>query len=493
MNPTDPIGLSPSAAQAAAAQPSAAGGDILALAIEIAKRAADQSGLDDLYFLLVNEFRCILEFDRCFLIVHLGGSSELVAASHQPAIESKSPVYQDLSALAPKLKELKKGILLTKNAQDQHFPADVASEELKSALISYIRQSQCSHWTGVPLVHRGAVAGHLVFEFHTGRGPTDSAIVALLNVAPLLAAALAEHWLLHKKPRIAGLLDPEASQAGGVLSFQGKRWRFVAALAAFVAIAAFCVPVDYTAGGEAVVVPSERQVAFCRVDGLIQRVAATEGAQVKQDQVLAYLDPTEHDFRMDTARRKAEILTRRIALVRREADSAPAKLGDLKILQLEREKILKEIDHIKWESDFILIKSPTDGTVVTKDVQTLAGKKLKGGDPFCEIVKPSSLIAEIFVPEDRISLVKTGQTGRMYLNTDPMTGHRLVVDEISPAAEPIPGLGNGCRVRAKFASPPPGLRMGMKGVGKIDAGGTTLGTLIVQGAATRWNRYSLYW
>jgi len=465
---------------------------VLALLVEIARRAADQSSLDDLFFLLVNEFRSMLPFDRCFLVTHVGGKSSFVAASHQPTLETKSDVYRRVSLLAPHLIALEKGILLTKDVRDEHFADGVLGLEVRQALIAYVRDSRCSYFLCAPLVHRGSVVGHLLFHFFGETGPETAKTMVLLNVAPLFASILAQQLLLHKKPRLAAFMQPKAAEPTGVWKSIVSRPRIAIMAAGLLFLACMVIPINNVATGEAVVIPRQRHFAFCRIDGLIQTVLITEGSRVNKDQVLAALDPTESDFKLDTARRQGEMVVRRIGLVRREADSTPSKLGDLRILELESQKILREISHIEWERSFLAIKSPVDGIVLTKDVQAMEGKKLGAGEPFCEIARPDNLIIEIFVPEDKVSGLSPGQSGTVFLNHDPLTGHGLIVEEIPPAAEAMQRQGNGCRVRARFVTMPHDVRIGMKGVGKIYISKTTLGMLAARGVAVRWARIALH-
>jgi len=198
-------------------------------------------------------------------------------------------------------------------------------------------------------------------------------------------------------------------------------------------------------------------------------------------------------YKIDSAERQAEILGKKILLLRREADTSPSKLGDLKIVELERQKALKDLQHLKWLSQFLEIKAPISGVVLTKDVESLAGKKMRAGETFCEIVPPGDLAVEIHVPEDRIAFVKKGQHAYAYLNNNPLKGYEVSIDEVSPVAEAIPRLGNVFRARAKFPDAPRDLKVGMKGVGKIHTRKTNLWFLIEQGVMSRWTKWSLYW
>jgi len=185
---------------------------MLALGLEVSKRAAELRSLDDLYFFLVNDVRSLIEFDRCFLITHLGGRSRFAAANNQPSLETKSKLYEQIETLAPHLKKLDKGILLTNAAEQKDFPSDGVSEELKNALSSYVRNSQGNYFLFIPLLHNGSPASHMIFEFIGETAPDQFRVMALLNMAPLFASVLVEKWLLYKKPALAQILEPESKE-----------------------------------------------------------------------------------------------------------------------------------------------------------------------------------------------------------------------------------------------------------------------------------------
>ena len=80
----------------------------LALGFEIARRATLQKTFGDLCLFLVNDLRAFIEFDRCFIIMHIGGSSRVVAMNHQPSIEKKSESYSRMNDLGAGIKSLAK-------------------------------------------------------------------------------------------------------------------------------------------------------------------------------------------------------------------------------------------------------------------------------------------------------------------------------------------------------------------------------------------------
>lgn len=176
----------------------------------------------------------------------------------------------------------------------------------------------------------------------------------------------------------------------------------------------------------------------------------------------------------------------------READKTPSKLGERKIAELERQKKSEELKYYRWQSQFLSIKAPSDGIIMTKDVDSLAGKKMTAGEPFCEIASPGEMAAEVLVPDNKAALVKPGQPMDVYLNNNPMMSYRLHVAEVAPSAEVMPRQGNVCRVKARFPQAPQSAMVGMTGICKIHTEKTTLWAIIWENIVLRWNQLSLY-
>jgi hypothetical protein len=117
---------------------------------------------------------------------------------------------------------------------------------------------------------------------------------------------------------------------------------------------------------------------------------------------------------------------------------------------------------------------------------------LNHGEPLCEIAVPDQLQAQVLVPEDRISRVAAGQEARIYLNSDPARGYKVKVEEVSPCSEAKQRLGSIYRVKAPFVNGPDSLRVGMKGMGKIYTGDTSLWHIVTNQLRTRWNQLCLH-
>ena len=460
----------------------------LALGLEFVKRCLQTNSLDDLYFLLTNDLRTLLPFDRSFLVTHVRGKSGVAAIGGLSKVEKTSKYTEAANHIADQLKTLDRGILISGqgNLPDEEIP-----NALRLSLEEYAKGSGASFVFFVPLTHRNLILGHLVVEFLEPAPPEQLGVLTTLNVAPFVAAALFEKLLLEQKPGLIALIDPSAA-AGSFVKRYSPTKKIALLIILILLFLAFVAPFPFTIGGEAEIAPTDRHLAFCKIEGLIDKVLVLEGSRVEKDQVVATLDSRELDYKIKLQEKQVDILTSEMAILRGSANEDPSKLAESALVELKRKAAWEELQFLKWQTQFLKIKSPVSGIIITKDVDSLVGKKLQAGEPLCEIASPSELSAEVFIPEDRISYVKPGQKLDFYLSGNPRNSYPLIVKDIAPAAEVIPRLGSVYRIKAPFVDAPPNAMVGMKGVGKITAKDSTLAAIAYDRILGRWQKLSLY-
>ncbi len=492
MQPAPPQNVSATGRPPAAAEGPDALVPALITALRLAKRAAEIELLHELYFFLTNDTRSLFEFDRSALLLHVGGTSFFAATNNQVSVEKASRFFDEWNRLAGILATHEKLIFLPKTVLQEDPPGSDLPDNIKESLKRYIAFSKCSYLLCIPLNYSGKPLGHLVFEFMDAPLPHRAQVEALMTISSPLAVALANRWLEHVKP---GMRSTLALAGGGVKKRTGRMLglvlkSIVATVAIFVVL--FHVPVPFTVGGEAEIVSRKAHTVFPAIDGLIREVLVREGDVVKKGQLLAAMDPKEIDFEIRKAKSEGGILEEEIAQLAAEATEDPAKWAKKKLSELKRQGVVEKLEYLEWRRGFLSITAPVAGTVVTKDIETLKGKSLKTGEAFCEIAAPRDLSVEVRVPEERASYVEKGQRVLLYLNTDPSKGCELTVDKISPMAEVVPRLGNVFKVKAYFPDAPDYVKLGMKGIGKIEIATTTVWFVLTQRIRTRWNQFSLY-
>ncbi len=465
---------------------------LLATAVKFLSRAAEAESLDDLQKLLTNDIRCIIEFDRCLLVAHLGRKSRFVAANNAPSLDMKSKFNAEVRDLARSLAHQQDLLFIAQGKDLPEALTDRSKGDLGPRVQSFMRLSGCNQVLVVPLVHLKKIYAHLICEFFGENAPKKESVQVLKATAPVLASILGEKWILNEKPRLSSIMAADSLVSS--LSPTRVAYLFlVSFIGAVICFVLFLAPFDFMVGGEAEVTPQVKHFAFCKMDGLVEKVLVREGSPVEEGETLAIIDSRELDHQIQTAQREFDILTKEMVILKDGAGEEPAKLAQAELAGLKRRNKWKELAYLESQREFLNISAPATGTAVTKDVDSLVGKRFLAGQPFCEIARHGEVEADIQVPENRVSYVRPGQDVRLFLNTNPTRGYRLKLEEISPKAEAHPRLGNVYRARARFLTAPPReILVGMKGVGKIRAANATLWFVIHQRLKEQWNRLSLH-
>jgi multidrug resistance efflux pump len=421
--------------------------------------------------------------------VHAEGRSELVATNNQPNIETKADLVKQVNNLATTLKPIDKALVLfSKNPLFKDLPA-----ECSTALQGYMDYSGCTALMVAPLNSGNNVVGHLLFEFFGGAQPGEVEAVALLNMVPFFGSALSEKWLLDKKRSVRTIYNRAFSR-----DQRSSGWgRFLLRIA-LVGILAACLvvgmvtPVTLKIGGEAEVVPDFEYFAYVETDGIVQQVFVREGEVVEKGAVLAVLDAKELDYEIRKTQRMVDSYRTEIAILRNMGAEDPEKLAESKLVAIKAQRSRQELKFLEWQRQFLEIRAPAKGTILTPKVETLLGKKFKAGDPFCSLAPHERLSLDIFLTESDTAYVKPGQNAVVYFNYQPEVGRTLKIKNVSSKAETLERLGAVFRIRAEFDSIPRDIKPGMKGIAQIDTEETEMWFVVTRRLRTKLNEVLLY-
>jgi len=463
---------------------------VLAVGIELARNATSARTLDEVQFVLVNDTRALLAFDRCFLAVHFGGRSELAATNNQPGVEKKSDFVQRANKFAADLKTLNRGLALLPDAA---MPSDVPVEATKS-IREYMDYSKCSCLIIIPLSVYDHPIGHLVFEFFGSAPAGEVETLAVMNMAPFFSAALAEKWVLAKNPWVRNSYFNAVSGITEERRKATRRTKVLVLLCLLVCIVVgLCLPVTLTIGGRIEAAPEHEYFAFVQVDGIIDKVTVQEGQSVKRDQVVASLEPKEIDYKIREAQRLQESYKAEMDILKNMAAENPAKLAESQLVAIKSLRAQNDIEFLNWQRQFVSIRSPVDGVVLTKRIDSLIGKRFKAGEPFCKIAPKDELEADIYVRESDVSFVQENQNGEAFFNFEPYRSYPIRVKSISPISETLERVGNVYRVRATLLRKAPELKPGMLGIAHIDTKKASLWFVATRRIKTRIGEILLSW
>lgn len=436
----------------------------LAVGLELAKNATRARTFDEVQFILVNDTRALIPFDRGMLILHLDGKSFLAATNNQPQLEARSDFVRKANDLAPSLREVDRAVVLF--AKD--FKAENLPDKAAASLQAFVDYFQSSCIMLIPLSVYDNVIGHLVLEFFDQALPGEVETVTLLNMVPFLSSAVSDKWFLKRNRSTNKSFFRMISGVGGE-RVRPARWGKIALLLIVVALVAIGLTrsTDLRIGGTAEVAPEQEYYAFVELDGIMKNVLVKSGDRVDKGQLLALLDDQEIDYEIREAMRLLQSYKKEIQILRNMGAEKPSKLAEAKLVAIKAQRAQQKIEFLTWKKRFIEIRAPSSGTILTEQIDTLIGKRFKAGEPFCTIAPEEHLLLDIFIKESDVGYVQVGQRGEVFFNFRPDESYRLRVRDIAPKAEAKERLRNVFRVRATFEERPDKMKPGMQGIAHI--------------------------
>ncbi|MEW6351524.1 MAG: efflux RND transporter periplasmic adaptor subunit [Thermodesulfobacteriota bacterium] len=459
----------------------------LAIGLELAKNATRARTLEELQFVLVNDTRALVPFDRAMLVVHFEGDSKLIATNNQPTLEGKSDFVGRLNDLAPVLRGLERGLVLSSEAlKAEDLPGDIGA-----ALSEYVTYSQCACLIVVPLSLPDHVIGHLMLEFFGDSRPGRIETLTLMNMVPFFSSALAQKWVLENRPAVRKSFMRAISGRAVPLRRQLRLKVVFAVVVPLLVATAMWLPVTLKVGGRAEVAPDREHYAFVETDGVVKEVLTRTGASVKKGQVVAVLDPLEIDYEIKEAERTLESHKAEVEILRNLGAEDASKLAEAQLAMIRTLRARQKVEYLQWKRKFLEIHAPDDGVVLDEKLESLVGKKFSAGEAFCTVASPEQLLVEILVKESDASYLKPGQAATIFFNFSPEQGHPLVVKSIPPKFEATAREGNAFRVKAEFVGPRPEVKPGMLGVAHVDAGDGSLWFVLTRRIVTRLREMTL--
>lgn len=199
-------------------------------------------------------------------------------------------------------------------------------------------------------------------------------------------------------------------------------------------------------------------------DGYIASAEYRAGDTVEAGTVLASLD--DRDLKVERMR----LATER-AQHERERREAAAKheRARVRILTAEIQQAEAQLALIDERLDRMRLTAPFDGVLVMGDLSQSLGAPVQKGDALFEIAPLSSYRLAMQVDERDIRDVREGENGKLVLGALPQQPFDFRVTLITPVTNVADGR-NVFRVEGILDSTPSGLRPGMEGIAKIDAG-----------------------
>lgn len=332
-----------------------------------------------------------------------------------------------------------------------------------------------------PMLVRGETVGVLLLERGADDGEAAHLAADTLDELRLIAAALAPLLKAKHDERrlVSGRLRDWAGR--GLTAILGRRPVFAlgAVVLALVLVLPFVIPTELRVRADATVEGALQQAAIAPVDGFIAEAPVRAGQEVTEGMVMARLD--DRDLALEAAANAARIGEARQTL--REA-LAEGNRAAAAVANADVSEALAAAELTAARLARLTITAPIDGLVVSGDLSQRIGGPVSRGDILFEVAQQSGWRLRIDVSEYDLGLVAPGASGQAVLAGLPDTPVPFTVITIAAVSDPGEGE-NRFRVEADVTAPPLGLRPGLQGTAKIDAGQTTLANAWLRGTGVR--------
>ena len=441
--------------------------DRLVALLETGKTVFQHLDLEELGFTIVNQARQIASCDRCSLALLRGERFRMHAVSGHDVWDRHSLMNKRLTNAIERIADADQKIYVA-----DRDPAGLrTSEDVVHTLREYLDEAKQTHSLAIfPLKFGEELVGGWAFEDAKPMAFTPEDLGLLSVLGDLVGTAIhnaREHSTLPLVRLSKSVLGAKEKLFG-----KGQLREKLIPLAAIVAVLAMFLPWNYRVSGKCTIGAVQKRVCAARVEGILGEANFREGDIVSAGQVLARLDASDFKQDLRKAQKNLDETEIRIAMKRGEGKTAERRMW-----QAEAEKIKVEIDHLKKKISLAVIRSPVNGIIVSRDIQSAVGNPVQKGQVLCEVAPLDSVRLEVAVPEEKIGDIRIGAKGVFALNAFAEQEFAFKVENIRQTSEVVKG-DNVFVVTGVIPNPDEKFRLGMEGAAKIDSGRKALGHVL---------------
>jgi multidrug efflux pump subunit AcrA (membrane-fusion protein) len=396
------------------------------------------------------------------------GSLKLTAVTKQDLIEAKSVMARKIREVSERFLARGEPMPVTRKTLGQ-----VEDEAFRRSLEEYFELTGMESIYSIPLMAGEKTPGIMLFESYGEDAFDERALHNMNYLATHTSRALARSHQYTTLPLIKGW-EALGRAKNRVYAMPRAKLYILSGLIAAVLLALIFMPWDYNVSGNCVVEPGERRFIYPPFDKIaVKEILVREGNHVTQGQVIARLDDELFQNQLqslETARSTAE---HQMHVAEDGGDIAQAvrlrtviKGYDLQIVYVRQQ--IKQCE----------LRSPVQGTVLTRDVEEMEGRVVDTAHGICEIASTKQMKITVQIDEDRISEIYEGQPAMTVITT--FAGEEIKGKVSKIPQESTAGLvgKNVFLVEVPLPNEDGKYKPGMMGKTKLHAGQRALGKVI---------------
>jgi multidrug resistance efflux pump len=417
----------------------------------------------------VNLTTSLAPYDRCSISLGRRGALRVVAITKQDLVEAKSLMARKIRAITERLLAKGEPTMMTTETVGQ-----IEDEKSRKEMSDYFELTGMKCVYAVPLKAGDKTIGLMLFEAYSPTAFDERSVHNMNYVASHTTRALQRASQYSNLPMIRGW-EAIGRMRQKIKAMPRHKFYIITGLLLSALLAMIFVPWNYHVSGDCMVELKEGHTIYAPFKAKIKEVRVSEGQKVSKDQVLIVLD---HD---DLDQYKARLLTSyEEAMQQMRGAQSRNDEADRKRWELKAQECLLEVKQTQHDIDQCELKSPIDGTVVTRKPADLVGKVVDGGEGICQVGDLRHMKITVQLPEDKLSLVREGQETTTTITTFHEEEIKGLVSHVP--LESTPGTGakpaNVFLVEVPLDNASGKYSMGLMGKTKVHCGKRRLGTVI---------------
>jgi hypothetical protein len=258
-------------------------------------------------------------------------------------------------------------------------------------------------------------------------------------------------------------------------------------LCAFV-ISLFVVPVRQNVAADFEIMPAEENFYYAPFEGVIEKCFCKSGDKIEPGAKILSYNTEERHFELAAAKNAYNKISAQLDLVQQQSFKDISKRGEVRMLELQKEKAEITIKRNNWFMEKSVIRAKQSGVLDIGDKDKLEGKAVRAGEKLFEILSTEGLIALVYLNEQTASVLGKDCKVTLYLHTMPEMPLIGQIESISPKPVITEKKTYCYLIRIKLDTTKANLICGMRGVARISGPRVSFGYYLFRNIVLWWRR-----
>jgi RND family efflux transporter MFP subunit len=433
--------------------------EILETLVTVSHEITSTLNLERMLQTIVNAPQAVIPYERAAIALEQRGRFKLSAVTGVTQVNADAPDIAPLNEILQWAALAGEVVHVRQNGEE----IDAPREETRAKFRQYFQVTGMRGFYAMPLSDDTGRVGVLSLE-SSDPDFLGSAHLEILQVLAAQATVALRNARMYKEVPFISVLEPILERKRKFMAMEKRRRTLFLALGAVALFFLVACPLPLRVDGDAVVAPGRRALVQPEVEGVVGKVLVHEGQNVQRGQVLAEMEAWK--LRSALAEAQAKYETAMLQMSRSLAANDGSEAG---IQRVQADFWKAEVDRSRELLDKAQLRSPIDGVVATPHVENFAGRKLRQGDSFAEVVDTSQATVDVAIEDADAGLLKDAQKAVVKLNSYPTRTFHGDVVIVSPQAELLHETPV-FYARVGVSNADGAIRAGMEGRGKVRIG-----------------------